>query len=430
MNSVSLARLCLVTAANVWMALSFGPARQSCNQMELPLNRRDAMSAEKTADYESLRSSRLCGLEHLPKFAQTEMICLRSGTSRRSLPCAPGTPTRLSRTNLLTYSNRKGEVVPARSKSDWLKRRAEIVRGMEQVMGPLPGKEKRCALDAKLVEETDCDTYVRRLITYTSEPGSRVPAYLLIPKPALSSKKKVPAILALHPTDMEYGHRVTVEQMRNNYRAYARDLVERGYVVLAPAYPLMANYQPDLKALGYQSGTMKAIWDNVRGLDYLESLPFVKQGRFGAIGHSLGGHNAIYTAVFEPRIQAVVSSCGFDSFLDYYDGNPANWQPGRGWCQERYMPRLADYQGRLEQIPFDFSELLGALAPRPMLVNAPLRDSNFKWRSVDAMTQAAQSVYRLYGVPQNLRVEHPDCEHDLPPDTRDRAYRFLDEHLR
>ena len=30
-------------------------------------------------------------------------------------------------------------------------------------------------------------------------------------------------------------------------------------MVLAPAYPLMAGYQPDLKALGYQSGTMKAI---------------------------------------------------------------------------------------------------------------------------------------------------------------------------
>src|SRR5207237_6160302 len=113
------------------------------------------------------------------------------------------------------------------------------------------------------------------------------------------------------------GYRVVVEELRPVYRAYARDLAERGYVVLAPAYPLMANHQPNLKSLGYQSGTMKGIWDNKRGLDLLAGLPMVDKRRIGAIGHSLGGHNAIYTAVFDDRIRVVVSSCGFDSFVDY-----------------------------------------------------------------------------------------------------------------
>ena len=107
---------------------------------------------------------------------------------------------------------------------------------------------------------------------------------------------------------------------------------------------MLAKYQPDLKALGFTSGTMKAIWDNIRGLDLLETLPFVKKEvGFAAIGHSLGGHNALYTAVFEPRLSVVVSSCGFDSFLDYYGGKPAVWTAGKGWCQERYMPRLLAY---------------------------------------------------------------------------------------
>jgi hypothetical protein len=140
--------------------------------------------------------------------------------------------------------------LPVKSKSDWLKRRAEIVRGFEQIAGPLPGREKRCALDVRVEEKTDCGTYERQLINYASEPGSRVPAYLLVPKTALASLKKTPAVLCLHPTDMEYGHRVTVEKMRDYYRAYAHDLAERGLVTLAPAYPVMANYQPDLKALG------------------------------------------------------------------------------------------------------------------------------------------------------------------------------------
>jgi dienelactone hydrolase len=342
----------------------------------------------------------------------------------------PPAVSRLPRTNLLVFHDRTGAIVPVKSKADWQKRRAEIVRGMAEVMGPLPGREKRCPLDLRIEQETDCGSYVRRSITYATEPGSRVPAYLLIPKAALPSKRKFPAVLALHPTDMQYGHRVTAEQLRANYRAYGRDLAERGYVVLAPAYPIMAGYQPDLKMLGYQSGTMKAIWDNIRGVDLLESLPFVRKGKVAAIGHSLGGHNAIYTAVFDPRIQAVVSSSGFDSFLDYYGGDPANWQPERGWCQTRYMPRLADYRGRLAEIPFDFHELIGALAPRPVFVNAPLRDANFRWQSVDQVLDAAAAVYRLYRVPQNIQVAHPDCEHDFPPEVRDAAYQFLDQCLR
>ena len=159
-------------------------------------------------------------------------------------------------------------------------------------------------------------------------------------------------------------------------------------------------------------------------------MPYVKHGKYGAIGHSLGGHNAIYTAVFDERIRVVVSSCGFDSFLDYYGGNPDNWQPQRGWCQTRYLLKLADYRGRLADIPFDFHELIGALAPRPVFINAPLGDSNFQWRSVDEIVNGAAAVYRLYRAPQNLRVVHPDCGHDFPDDAREQAYRLLDDKLR
>ena len=84
---------------------------------------------------------------------------------------------------------------------------------------------------------------------------------------------------------MQLGHKVVVG-LGKEHRAYAAELAERGFVTLSPAYPIMANYQPDLKALGYQSGTMKAIWDNIRGLDLLDSLPYVRKGNYGAIGHS------------------------------------------------------------------------------------------------------------------------------------------------
>ncbi|MCA8990601.1 MAG: hypothetical protein KDA88_01410, partial [Planctomycetaceae bacterium] len=270
-------------------------------------------------------------------------------------PLAAG--DRLPSKNLLLFHNAQGEQQPVKTITDWEQRRAEVVSGMLEVMGKLPGDEKRCSLDLQVEEETDCGSYVRRLITYASEPGSRVPAYLLIPKQVLENEKRVPAVLCLHPTDNTVGHKVVVGLGGRENRNYAEELAEQGYVTLAPSYPLLANYQPDVHALGWESGTLKAVWDNMRGLDLLESLPYVdSRNGFGAIGHSLGGHNAIYTAVLDSRVSVVVSSCGFDSFTDYYNGDPKNWVLERGWCQTRYMPRLADYQNRLDEIPFDFTE--------------------------------------------------------------------------
>ena len=332
---------------------------------------------------------------------------------------------------MLAFHDATGRVQPVKTPADWALRRSEIVRGMVRVMGKLPGAERRCALDVKIEEEADCGTYVRRLITYQSEPGGRVPAYLLIPKDALSGKKKVPGILCPHPTDNQIGHKVVVGLGGKANRQYAAELAERGFVTLAPAYPLLANYQPDLKALGWESGTLKAVWDNVRGLDLLETLPFVNaRAGFGTIGHSLGGHNSVYTGVFDARVKVIVSSCGLDSYLDYYGGDPKNWQLERGWCQTRYMPKLAEYRGRLAEIPFDFHEMIGALAPRVCFINAPLKDSNFKWDSVDRVVAAAAQIYQLHGQSNNLLVEHPDCDHDFPDAMRTKAYQLFEQHLR
>ncbi|OWK34480.1 hypothetical protein FRUB_10451 [Fimbriiglobus ruber] len=328
---------------------------------------------------------------------------------------------------MLLYRGDDGNAKPVTTVAEWAKRRAEIVRGAEAVMGKLPGPEKRCPLDPKTEEEVDCGKYVRRLITYASEPGSRVPAYLLIPKDVLAGGKKAPAILCLHGTDNVVGHGNVVGLGNKTNRQYASELADRGYVAFAPNYPLLAKYQPDLKKLGWESGTLKAVWDNMRGLDLLESLPYVDASKgFATIGHSLGGHNSVYTALFDDRLKVVVSSCGLDSFLDYYKGDEKNWQPERGWVQHRYMMKLADYKGRLVDIPFDFHELIGALAPRDVFIVAPKGDGNFRFDSVDRIVAAARPVFQLYGHPERLRVEHPDCGHDFPPDMREAAYKLFD----
>ena len=291
-------------------------------------------------------------------------------------------------------------------------------------MGKFPRHKPRGDLDWRVDETTDCGSYLRYHGSYRSEAGCRVPAFLLVPKHVLQEKHSTPAVLCLHPTDNRVGNRVVVGLGGRANRQYAQELAERGYVTLAPAYPLLADYRPDWRKLGYTSGTMKAIWDNVRALDLLESLPYVARGKFAAIGHSLGGHNAVYTAVFEPRIQVVVSSCGLDRYRDYKQGDI------RGWTSDRYMPKLLDYRDRLDELPVDFPEIIAALAPRPCLLIAPLHDGNFQWRSVDRIVASAAPVYRLLGAGKALRTVHPDCAHDFPNEMRTLAYGWIDRELR
>ena len=122
---------------------------------------------------------------------------------------------------------------------------------------------------------------------------------------------------------------------------------------------------------------MKGIWNHMRCVDYLQSRPEVDPDRIGVIGHSLGGHNSIFLGVFDERIKCVVSSCGFCSFPTYMKGNLT------GWSHDGYMPLIKTrYELKPEKMPWDFPEAIAALAPRPFLAVAPIKDHNFDLQGV------------------------------------------------
>lgn len=347
------------------------------------------------------------------------------------LIAADPTADRMPAFDLLRYRDAAGVIRTAKTAEDWNRRRDTVLQGMQAVMGKLPDRKGLAPPTTRVLETVDAGSYLRQLVEYESGSNAWTPAYLCIPKGISSSKLKAPAVLCLHPTDNKVGHKVVLGLGGRPGRQYAAELSELGYVTISPAYPHLANYWPNLGKLGYVSGTMKAIFDNMRAIDLLESLPFVDTSKgVGAIGHSLGGHNAIYTAVFDQRISVIATSCGFDSYQDYRSTAANVWNFGQGWCQIRYMPRLSNYRGRLTEIPFDFPELIGSLAPRPIYINAPLHDSNFQWRSVDRCVDAARPVYELLGKASDMVVEHPDCPHNFPEAQRQAAYRVIDSVLR
>ncbi|WP_397571412.1 alpha/beta hydrolase [Schlesneria sp. T3-172] len=326
--------------------------------------------------------------------------------------------------NLLVVRSKAGNERPVKTRADWKERLTHIRENMQIVMGPLPDESRRVPLDVEVLSEDITDKYIRRKIKFTPEPDDRVPAWLLIPK-GIASNERRGAMLCLHQTNnVGKDEPAGLGGLKSLY--YAHELAERGFVCIVPDYPSFGEYPYDFKKQGahYTSGSMKAIWNNIRAVDLLESLPQVDQKRIGVIGHSLGGHNALFTATFDERLKAIVTSCGFTPFHDYYKGALV------GWTSDRYMPRIRDiYQNNADKVPFDFYEILAGLAPRAVYSNSPLHDSNFEVEGVRKAFQKATDVYKLFDAVDELKLVTPDAPHEFPDAQRREAYQWLEDRL-
>jgi hypothetical protein len=304
----------------------------------------------------------------------------------------------------------------------WPQHCQDILANAQLVMGEFPNISKKVSFDLQTLSEEDMGTYIRRKIAYTVEQGDRVKAYVLIPK---NLSGKVPAVLCLHQTNWSKGKNEPVGIEGMIYTYYAKELTQRGYVTLSPDYAEFGEHIIDPYSLGYVSATMKGIWDHMRAVDILESLPEVDANHIGCIGHSLGGNNAVFVAAFDPRIKALVVSGGLGSFGKYWTGDISNWS------NQYYMPRIASLYGcDRKSMPFDMPELVQVIAPRPVFLNSPEYDEYFSGPMARACAAAAREAYALYGAEDDLILMQPDCTHSFPPEVREAAYLFFDRVLK
>lgn len=277
----------------------------------------------------------------------------------------------------------------------------DVRKAMEEVMGPLqPWRRSPAEPSLHTQAEVELPTGIlRRKIEIDGE----IPAYLFVPPRASA------AVLCLHQTTAR-GKAEPAGLAGLPSLHYALELAQSGFVTLAPDYPNFGDYTFDPYSAGFASATMKGIVNHMRAVDVLQS---VAGHRIGVIGHSLGGHNSLFVAAFDQRIRAVVTSCGFTSFRKYYGGDLT------GWSHKGYMPRIAAVYGKSpERMPFDFDDVLTAIAPRPVFVNAPLRDANFDATGVDDCVAKAAD-------PSRITVRHPGAAHSFPDEIRREAYGFL-----
>ena len=330
--------------------------------------------------------------------------------------------------NLMVYIDEQGVERPVQTIADWQIRRSHILASLELVMGPMPNTEIP-PLEIQYVEDVDQGSYLQREITFVVEPdGERVRAFLLIPH---NLQTPNPAMLCLHQT-AHGGAEEPAGLVPPPYgypdMYYAKFLAERGYIALAPDYPGFGDYTDiggpnhlNTYQRGYKSVTMKGIWNHMRAVDVLLSMPQVDPQRVGVVGHSLGGHNSLFVGVFDERLSVVVESSGFAGWGQYVQiltfANPV------------YMPRIGcmfDYDPA--QMPWDWVEILGAIAPRRLFVY----EDGSAWTVTDGL-ESAQDIYDLYGVPYNVYDwasspygGRPNYGHSFLPEIRELAWTFVD----
>ncbi|WP_018616961.1 alpha/beta hydrolase [Segetibacter koreensis] len=335
-----------------------------------------------------------------------------------------------NRSDLLSYVDASGEKKAVTTLREWEIKRQQILDGMQKAMGKLPGLTGLPAFNIEIIEKVKEADYTRLTLRFTAAEKEKVPAYLYIPEKK-SKKKRYPAMLALHETD-EIGKMSVDGKGHNPNLAYAKELAQRGYVVIAPDYPGFGDLKGyDFTNDTYESGTMKSIFDNIRCIDFLQSREDVDPDRIGVIGHSLGGHNALFTAAFDTRLKVIISSCGW-TIMDFYNAGEDVTKRYGGrlgpWAQDRYMPLLREkYKLDPKKIPFDFSDVIAALAPRAFFSNSPVNDGNFAVAGVRKGIEDVSEVYRFLGAEDKLELRYPNSQHDFPTEVREEAYCFINK---
>jgi dienelactone hydrolase len=304
----------------------------------------------------------------------------------------------------------------------WPNQRVEILCAMQTVMGELPPTQFSDAPAMRVLSEEKTSDFTRQKIEIqiSESENDWLPTYLLLPH---EREGAVPGVLCLHQTT-GIGKAEPAGVGGNPNLHYAAHLASRGFVTLAPDYPNFGDSVFDAYENGFVSTTMKGIVNHRRAIDFLQSLPEVDGQRIGCIGHSLGGHNSIFVAAFDERIKATISCCGFCTFAKYMKGDLT------GWSHAGYMPRIANhYDCDPQKMPFDFPEVIAAIAPRAFLAVSPTRDSNFDVSGARDCLDAAQPIYEMLGAAEKLAGIFPDCEHDFPEDARNLAYDWLGAQL-
>ncbi len=157
----------------------------------------------------------------------------------------------------------------------------------------------------KIEEKTN---YVIKELEINSTIARRIKIIVTIPK---TGKKNLPAVVCIA------GHgdnRYSVYDHETIYHGFATELAKQEFITISVDVGQHDVYELNRTLMG------ERLWDLMRCVDYLESLPMVDKSRIGCAGLSLGGEMSMWLGALDQRIKVTVSS-GFLTYMDQMEQN-------------------------------------------------------------------------------------------------------------
>lgn len=177
---------------------------------------------------------------------------------------------------------------------------------------------------------------------------------------------------------------------------------------------------PSWSAMGVMVQDVRKVIGALSGLDVVDP------DRIMIAGFSLGGAVGLYAAALDERIKAVASTCGFASMR--LDAHGQETEGLRRYSHLRpTLPRLGFFLGHEKRLPYDFHDVLSLIAPRPLLIVAPVLDQDWSLPDVEACYQAARAVYRLLGSEDRIELYTPNDFNRYPPAYQNRVNEWLSD---
>ena len=144
------------------------------------------------------------------------------------------------------------------------------------------------------------------------------------------------------------------------------------------------------------------LWNAIRSLDFLETLPYVRRDGFGVTGESGGGTQTFLLGSIDPRV-AVAAPVNMISLHM------------QGGCLCENMPGL--------RLDTNNLEIAATIAPRPLLMISATGDWTAETMEVEY--PAMRSLYSLLGAEAKVHAVRFTAEHNYNKDSREAMYAWM-----
>ena len=121
-------------------------------------------------------------------------------------------------------------------------------------------------------------------------------------------------------------------------------------------------------------------------------MPQLDERKVFLLGYSMGSIVGLHAAATLPGVAGVAAFAGWTPFR-HNGGNLATGGNEMIYSTHALIPRLGLFAGNESQIPYDYADLLTAIAPRPALIYAPVGDRFAVPSAVAAAARAAKSAW-------------------------------------